>query len=122
MDEEDRASLLHKHPYLERPPGPRGTADPFPYDVRCKNRSAERDWDALCTGYRNNARRCFDHLATAPRDRPIDGSRLTELRGRLAGILQYEVGGAARVWYRVYDEQHIVVVEAVSIGHPKETE
>lgn len=57
-----------------------------------------------------------------PRDRPTDESRVTELQGRLAGIMQYEVGNAARVWYQVYDEERVVVVARVSISHPKETE
>lgn len=122
QDESERESLLGASPYLRRPSGPRDTTSKFAFDVRSKNRSTEKDWDALCAAYRNNARRCFDHLAMTPRDRPIDEGRVTELKGRLAGVLQYEVGGAARVWYRVYDESRVVVVESVGIGHPKETE
>ncbi len=36
--------------------------------------------------------------------------------------MQYEVGGAARVWYRVDEDRHIVVIEEVHVGHPKATE
>ncbi len=122
MDEQERAFLLNSSPYLRRPEGPRDTPEKFVFDVRGKNRSVEKSWDALCGAYRNNARRCFDHLAMTPRNRPTDESRVTELQGRLTGILQYEVGSAARVWYQVYNKERVVVVERVSISHPKETE
>jgi len=109
-------------PYLKRPEGPRDSPERFPFAVRGKNRSVERAWDALCAVSHNNARRCFDHLARTPRAHPIDAGRVGELQGPLAGVLQYEVTGAARVWYRVIDEDHVVVVQSVSIGHPKATE
>jgi len=117
MPDEER-----RRPYLIRPAGERATDDPFPYQVRCTNQSVEADWDALCATLANNARRCFDHLATTPHARPTDTGRVTPLKGRYTGSYQYEVGAAARVWYRVDQEHMVVVVHRVSIGHPKETE
>jgi len=37
-------------------------------------------------------------------------------------LWQYEVTGAARVWYRVDQENRVVEVVDVHLGHPKETE
>lgn len=81
-----------------------------------------RQWDALCATHANNARRCFDHLATDPRGRPTDTDRVTALQGRYEGLYQYEVGGAARIWYSVDDAAMVVKIHLVSSGHPKETE
>src|SRR6266852_538191 len=110
MPDEER-----RRPYLIRPAGERSTDASFPYQVRCTNQSVEAAWDALCATHANNARRCFDHLATDPYSRPTDTGRVTPLSGRYEGSYQYEVGGAARVWYRVDDSQHVVVVHRVSI-------
>ncbi len=109
-------------PYLKRPQGPRDWQGTFPYAVRGKNRGVEKDWDALCATSANNARRCFDFLATTPASRPIDTGRGNSLKGRLAGLQQYEVTGASRVWYRIHQEDAAVEVIRVSIGHPRETE
>jgi hypothetical protein len=107
-------------PYLKRPEGPRDPPGVFAYKVRGKNRSIEERWDKLCAMTPNNARRCFDHLARNPKGRPIDTDRVVALRGRLAGILQYEVASGTRVWY-VVDDSRMAVLE-VHTGHPKQTE
>ena len=92
-------------PYVIRPAGPRIPPDAtFSYPVHAKNRSVVSQWDALCSSYSGNARRCYDHLAQTPYDRPSNPDRGKLLRGsrRLGGrqLRQYEVGGGARVWYR----------------------
>lgn len=41
--------------------------------------------------------------------------------GRTLQQWQYEVTGAARIWYCVDDEAHVVWVTHAAIGHPKQT-
>jgi mRNA-degrading endonuclease RelE of RelBE toxin-antitoxin system len=114
-------------PYVKRPVGERNPPGArFSYPVHAKNRSVVSQWDALCSTYPGPARRCYDHLAQTPYDRPPNPARGHALRGskRLGGreLIQYEVGGGARVWYKVDDERHIVVIQEVFPGHPKATE
>jgi mRNA-degrading endonuclease RelE of RelBE toxin-antitoxin system len=109
-------------PYLKRSEGPRHPPGAFAYKVRGKNRRIEERWDKLCAMAPNNARRCFDHLARNPNGRPIDTDRVVALKGRLVGILQYEVASGARVWYVIDDSRMVVTVLDVHTGHPKQTE
>ncbi len=113
-----------RKPYIDRPPGPRppDAPRPFPYRVRANNRSVERDWDSMARTHATNLRKCFDHLATNPTGRPIDTGRVTALGGRLAGLYEYEVAGAARVVYKVDEAEKIVIVVLATLGHPKMTE
>lgn len=61
---------------------------------------------------------CWDHLATTPLQRI--SRRCLPLKGDLAGIWQYEVGGKQRVWYQVVNRTVFVLSAARS--HPKGTE
>jgi len=124
---EDYGPLRRLPPYLVRPPGPRAPLGvKFTYPVHAKNKSVVSQWDALRSTHENALRRCYDHLAQTPYDRPQNPDRGHALRGtrRLGGrtLLQYEVGGGARVWYTVNEDLHIVIVEEVFPGHPKATE
>lgn len=112
-------------PYLKRPRGARNPPGKFVYKVHAQNRSVEAQWEALCSSHKNNARRCYDHMARRPTERPIDAGRSGLLRGEhfeKRGLWQYEVGAGARVWYSVDEVRHVVTVHAVHISHPKETE
>jgi hypothetical protein len=42
--------------------------------------------------------------------------------GRTPRQWQYEVAGAARIWYCVGDETHVVWVTHAATGHPKQTD
>lgn len=112
-------------PYVPRPPGPREPSEPFTYQVRASNRSVAERWERLCAQFAGNARRCFDHLARTPLHLTLGADRCGPLLAkpfRDRGIWQYEVGGGARVWYRVHVDSRVVEVVEVHIGHPKATE
>lgn len=112
-------------PYLKRPRGERNPPGKFVYRIHGKNRSVETQWASLCSSHQGNARRCYDHLARTPKEAPIDVGRVGQLTGdhfEGRGIWQYEVGGGARVWYKVDEERHVVTIVRASVGHPKETE
>ncbi len=80
----------------------------------------ETQWEQLVSHYKNDARACFDWLATTG-GAPIPG-RCGSLRGPLSHQCQYEIGGGARVWFRQFPEAKRVVLTEVSVGHPKQTE
>lgn len=64
--------------------------------------------------------RAWDQLSVDPYF--VDGHRWIQLRGKTgAGIRQHEVGGGARIWFRIDQERHAVYVEPFP-GHPKATE
>jgi hypothetical protein len=50
-----------------------------------------------------------------------DGDSWIELRGKLAGIYQREVGGGARILFRIEAARRTMVIEPFP-GHPKQTE
>lgn len=112
---------VRRYPYIRRPKGPREPPGiTFTHEVRVRNRSVETQWEQLVATYANEARRCFDWLATTG-GAPIPG-RCGALKGPLSGLWQYEVGGGARVWFRRFPGAGRVVVVEVSVGHPKRTE
>lgn len=125
MEREVDSSGARRKPYVRRPQGPRQPPGAFPYQVRASNRSVAERWERLVTRFQGNARRCFDHLARTPHRPTLDLGRCGPLLARAfreRGIWQYEVGGAARVWYRVDEEQMIVEIVEVHLGHPSATE
>ena len=114
-------------PYGERPDGPRTPPDlVFLYRVRTKSRSVVTEWDKLAVSHKGNLLACFDHLATHPNDATIDPDRCHQLKpSRYVNYIeywQYEVGGGARVWYLVDEDQKRVEIHKVFTGHPKVTE
>jgi len=83
------------------------------------SRSAEMAWRDLVSSHRGACQRAWDQLSRDPYHQ--DGDRWIELRGKLAGIYQHEVGGGARIWYRIEAARRTVVIEPFP-GHPKKTE
>jgi mRNA-degrading endonuclease RelE of RelBE toxin-antitoxin system len=59
--------------------------------------------------------RCRQFLINSPEDRLKSGGRLKKLKGELAGILQYDLTGEARVWYTVDKKTRTVRIKY--IGH-----
>jgi hypothetical protein len=87
--------------------------------VVAEDRTAEQAWRDLCASHPGACQRAYDQLATDPRH--VDGSRWIELRGKHAGIRQHEIGGGARLWFRLDEGRRIVLIRPWP-GHPKKTE
>jgi hypothetical protein len=108
------------------------------------NRAAE-DWDKLAAVEPNALAAAYDQLSTDPttvsaRQTRLKGSLATgSFEGRTLDRWQYEVTAGGRLWYFVDDPtegdrrtprrkgrgprpRRRVLIEAVSIGHPKATE
>jgi len=125
VDEPPGESSGRRRPYIRRPAGPREPPGRFEYQVRASNRSVADRWERLCARYEHNARRCFDHLARTPLQPTLGTGRCGPLLAkqfRDRGLWQYEVGGGARVWYRVHQVQRVVEVAEVHLTHPSATE
>ena len=63
---------------------------------------------------RSRRARSDDFLAVHPEDRIAAAGRLKVLKGRHAGLLQYDLPSFYRLWYRVDRERRIVIVEYVA--------
>ncbi len=59
--------------------------------------------------------RCRQFLLNNPEDRLKSGGKLKKLKGKLAGILQYDITDEARVWYVVDKTSRIVRIRY--LGH-----
>ena len=51
-----------------------------------------------------------------------DGSPWFALAGKYSNVRQHEIGGGARLWYRIEPEQDRIVIVEPHPAHPKETE
>lgn len=100
------------------------------YDVRFANSRAALGWDELGRQAGPSLRRAFDAIRANPRSRSSP-ERQHRLRGSLGTAdwkgshlerWQFEVTGAARIWYLIDDEQRTAWVTHAGTGHPKATE
>lgn len=101
---------------------------------------AARGWDAFAISEPTALAHAYDQLTRDPakhseRQHRLKGSLATgEHQGRTFDRWQYEVTGAGRIWYFIDDPgperrggkgaraRRRVLVEMVSIGHPKATD
>ncbi|MCW5314353.1 hypothetical protein GTQ43_11200 [Nostoc sp. KVJ3] len=84
--------------------------------VVAKNRRVNRDWEALMQRHKENTRRCYEDLCTAPTTR--QPGRVFPLKGKpYKGVWEYEVTKGDRVFY-VPDEEQLKVVVYYAGKHP----
>lgn len=112
--------------------GDRAAPPPRPggFEVRFDNTEAAKGWEELCQQAPGNMREAFERLEANPRpavptgrQHPLKYDRATAMhRGRPMPQWQYEVTGAARIWYLVDEEALTCWVTHASTGHPKATE
>ena len=72
-------------------------------------------WRAFEAEIPESMGRCRRFLINSPEDRLRSGAKLKKLKGELAGILQYDITGEARVWYIVDKRSRTVRIRY--IGH-----
>jgi len=87
---------------------------PPEYEVRLR-RSARKGWRDVCARDPRGAARTLQFLQTTPEQR-VPG-KVKKLKGKLKGLLQYEVNHSDRVRYWVDKENHVVWVEYAG-SHP----
>ena len=101
---------------------------PNPWTVQAASPDAGGGWDEL----RRQAASALDTAWVAITSDPRrSNERQHRLRGRLDRVTiagntleqwQYEVSGAARVWYGIDDAARTLWITAASTGHPKSSE
>ncbi len=88
------------------------------YSIGFQNGRVERDFLSLEKEYPKRVADCKEFLCNNPEDRREAIGILKKLRGRYArmGILQYDITkNDARVWYRVYRKERLVII--IYAGH-----
>lgn len=87
------------------------------YQIKFKNSSAEGSWYSLVNHIPEPMQRCKQFLQENPEDRLESGGKLKKLKGKLKGILQYDITHKTRIHYKVDPGEHIVYIEYVGY-HP----
>ena len=87
------------------------------YQIKFKNSSVEGSWYSLASDMPEPMERCKQFLQENPEDRLKSGGKLKKLKGKLSGVLQYDITGKARIQYWVDRVQRIVYAEYVGY-HP----
>jgi hypothetical protein len=87
------------------------------YRVALKNHTVEKNWSLFAGIIPDQMERCRKFLEETPESRLLSGGKLKKLRGKLSGILQYDLTDKARIHYRVNHKVHTVYVEYIG-QHP----
>ena len=111
----------------DRVPRPIGTTG---WAFRFRDKAAADGWDDLSTQLTGATATAWDHVTSDPRSgsRPTRQHRLKgdlgsiEVKGVQREQWQYEVSGAARIWYAIDDDARTIWLTAASVGHPKKTD
>lgn len=86
------------------------------YTIR-SSKSVARDWRALEDKLPGAMAQCKRFLQESPLDRLASGGKLKKLKGKLKGVLQYDIDSSHRVWYVVQNEEHVVEIKYIG-PHP----
>jgi len=87
------------------------------YQVKLRNNALNRKWHSLCAELPEQMERLTKYLEESPQDRLRSNGKLKKLKGKLKGILQYDITDRYRVHYRVDVAKRIVYVEYIG-QHP----
>ncbi len=81
------------------------------------SRSVAKDWHELEDKLPDAMGQCKRFLQESPLDRLASGGKLKKLKGKLKGLLQYDIDNSHRVWYVVMSEEHSVEIKYIG-PHP----
>jgi len=87
------------------------------YEIRFKNNSVLKSWHLLNEEMPEQMQRLKEYLQNNPEDRLLARGKLKKLKGKLKGILQFDITDNYRFHYRVDSEEHVVYVEFIGT-HP----
>jgi mRNA-degrading endonuclease RelE of RelBE toxin-antitoxin system len=87
------------------------------YEIRLRNNAALKNWRLLSEELPEQMERLKQFLQENPENRLLSKGKLKKLKGKLKGILQYDLTDSYRVHYRVATAGHIVYVEYIG-PHP----
>ncbi len=114
--ERTRSQSTRSERVLPRPTGGTPPTTPARYRIVPASKSIEKEWRDLSVSHAGNLRRYYDYLERTPKT--PEGERVYPMKGdELAGLWGCEVGGGARFYYRVDEEEHIVLVREIRTSH-----
>ena len=87
------------------------------FQVKLRNNTVNGKWRSLCVELPEPMERLTKYLEENPQDRLRSNGKLKKLKGKLQGILQYDLTDRYRVHYRVDTIERIVYVEYIG-QHP----
>ncbi len=82
---------------------------PAQYKVLLRNKTAQKGWQEICQRDAQGAAQAWQFLTATPETR-LPG-KVKRLKGKWAGLLQYDVNYSDRLQYWVDQETHTVWVE-----------
>jgi mRNA-degrading endonuclease RelE of RelBE toxin-antitoxin system len=77
----------------------------------------EKNWSVFAKIIPDQMERCRKFLEETPENRLLSGGKLKKLKGKLSGILQYDLTGKARIHYRINHDEYTIYVEYIG-QHP----
>lgn len=87
------------------------------FDIRAKNKSVVKNWHLLNKEIPEQMQRLKQFLQENPEDRLLARGKLKKLKGKLKGILQYDITDNYRIHYTVDSVKRTVYVEYIGT-HP----
>ena len=87
------------------------------FKIQFKNRSVERAWLKYEEDFLEALAECTEFLESSPLDRLQSRGKLKKLKGKLSGILQYDLTYSERIWYKVDTDDNTVNIEYIG-SHP----
>jgi mRNA-degrading endonuclease RelE of RelBE toxin-antitoxin system len=88
------------------------------YEIRC-SKSMVKSWSKLEDSLpASTMEECRKFLQEYPLDRLKSGGKLKKLKGKLKGILQYDIDDNNRVHYEVDNTEFVVYIKYIG-SHPK---
>jgi mRNA-degrading endonuclease RelE of RelBE toxin-antitoxin system len=86
------------------------------YQIKASTSIAKK-WQAMEKILPEAMGRCTEFLQQSPLDRTKSGGKLKKLKGKLRGILQYDIDDSNRVRYEVDDKEQAVLIKYIG-PHP----
>jgi mRNA-degrading endonuclease YafQ of YafQ-DinJ toxin-antitoxin module len=87
------------------------------YRIQFKSRAVEKAWQQYEQDFPDAMAACTEFLETSPLDRLQSRNKLKKLKGKLSGILQYDLTFSERIWYKVDASDNTVNIEYIG-SHP----
>ncbi len=87
------------------------------YQIKFKSTSVEKAWFLLERDIPEPMGKCLKFLEESPLDRLKSQGKLKKLKGKLQGLLQYDVTHSDRLRYKVDIKENIVFIEYIG-QHP----
>lgn len=101
--------IEEEEPSFELTPPPGANVGEPPWTLTAHSKKVIRGWQELCLELPENAARCYEWLRADPTKR-ISGRCYPLRHKNYQGCWAYEIGSAERIYYKLREEQHDVLI------------